>query len=58
MVDSYVLVFAGLLLTMGTIGDPIERARALVDGLVIFGTGSAYAAITDTAGALIEARTR
>ena len=37
MVDSYVLVFAGLLLTMGAVGDRFGRARALVTGLVIFG---------------------
>ena len=56
MVDSYVLVFAGLLLTMGALGDRFGRARALFIGLVIFGVGSVYAAFTDTASALITAR--
>ena len=56
MVDSYVLVFAGLLLTMGAIGDRFGRARALVVGLVMFGLGSVYASLTDSAGALIAAR--
>ena len=56
MVDSYVLVFAGLLLTMGALGDRFGRARALFVGLVIFGIGSGYAAFTDTAGELITAR--
>ena len=56
MVDSYVLVFAGLLLTMGALGDRFGRARALVAGLVIFGVGSAYASFTATATELIWAR--
>ena len=56
MVDSYVLVFAGLLLTMGAVGDRFGRARALVVGLVVFGAASAYAASTDTAAQLITAR--
>ena len=56
MVDSYVLVFAGLLLTMGALGDRFGRARALFIGLVIFGVASVYAAFTDTASALITAR--
>ena len=56
MVDSYVLVFAGLLLTMGAIGDRFGRSRALVGGLIIFGLASAYASFTDSAASLITAR--
>jgi len=56
MVDSYVLVFAGLLLTMGAVGDRFGRYKALVAGLVIFGASSAYAAFTSTATELILAR--
>lgn len=56
MVDSYVLVFAGLLLTMGAIGDRFGRAKALVVGLLIFGGASAAAAFTDSANQLITAR--
>ena len=56
IVDSYVLVFAGLLMTMGALGDRFGRARALVTGLVIFGVGSAYAAFTSSATELIWAR--
>ncbi len=56
MVASYVLVFAGLLLTMGAVGDRFGRAKALVIGLVIFGGGSAVAAFTDSATQLIAAR--
>ncbi len=33
IVDSYTLVFAGLLLTMGSLGDRFGRRRALVAGL-------------------------
>lgn len=56
MVDSYVLVFAGLLLTMGAVGDRFGRAKALVAGLVIFGGASAAAAFTSSATQLIAAR--
>ncbi len=56
MVDSYVLVFAGLLLTMGALGDRFGRKRALNIGLVIFGVASVAAALADSAGTLIVAR--
>jgi EmrB/QacA subfamily drug resistance transporter len=56
MVDSYILVFAGLLLTMGALGDRFGRARALTTGLVIFGTASVFAAYADSSTALITAR--
>src|SRR5687767_974202 len=36
MVDAYVLVFAGLLLMMGALGDRFGRARALQIGLIVF----------------------
>jgi MFS family permease len=32
MVDAYLLVFAGLLLTMGTLGDRFGRKKALLAG--------------------------
>src|SRR5512144_3031447 len=44
IVDGYVLVFAALLLTMGTLGDRIGRKRALQLGLVLFAVGSVAAA--------------
>jgi EmrB/QacA subfamily drug resistance transporter len=56
MVDSYVLVFAGLLLTMGALGDRFGRKLALNTGLVIFGVASVFAAFSDSATALIAAR--
>src|SRR5262245_63469010 len=40
IVDSYLLVFAGLLLTMGTLGDRFGRKRALQAGLVLCGAAS------------------
>jgi EmrB/QacA subfamily drug resistance transporter len=56
MVDSYVLVFAGLLLTAGSLGDRYGRYRALAFGLATFGLGSALAAFSGSAGALIAFR--
>ena len=40
IVDGYLLVFAGLLLTAGSLGDRFGRRRALVTGLLVFGAGS------------------
>jgi EmrB/QacA subfamily drug resistance transporter len=56
MVDAYVLVFAGLLLTMGSIGDRFGRKKALNVGLVIFGLGSVASAFSGSADALIATR--
>ena len=56
MVDAYVLVFAGLLLTMGALGDRYGRKLALTLGLIVFGLGSLGAAFAASANALIAAR--
>jgi MFS family permease len=56
MVDAYVLVFAGLLLTMGALGDRFGRARALQLGLVVFATASVTATFATSADGLIAAR--
>lgn len=56
IVNAYILVFAGLLLTMGTLGDRFGRRRALEIGLLIFGAASLGAAFADTSGQLIAAR--
>ena len=56
MVDAYILVFAGLLLTMGSLGDRFGRKRALQVGLVIFGLSSLFAAYADSSAQLITAR--
>src|SRR5215212_2981601 len=56
IVDSYLLVFAGLLLTMGTLGDRFGRKRALLSGLAIFGTASLAVLVADSANQLIAIR--
>ncbi len=53
IVDSYALVFAGLLLAGGGIGDRYGRKRALQVGLVLFAACSGVAAFADTSNALI-----
>jgi EmrB/QacA subfamily drug resistance transporter len=56
IVDSYLLVFAGLLLTMGTLGDRFGRKRALQAGLVLFGGASLAVLFVDSANQLIAVR--
>ena len=56
MVDAYVLVFAGLLLVMGALGDRFGRARALQLGLVVFALSSVSAIFATTAFQLILVR--
>src|SRR5262249_12702636 len=40
IVDAYAIVFAGLLLSAGAIGDRFGRRRALLGGLAVFGSGA------------------
>ena len=56
IVDSFVLAVAGLLLTMGALGDKFGRKRALLAGLVVYGLASLLAAYSATSGQLIAAR--
>jgi len=56
IVDTYVLVFASLLLTGGMLADRFGRRGVLQAGLVVFGLGSAAAAFAGSSGALIAAR--
>ena len=56
VVDSYLLVFAGLLLTMGTLGDRFGRKLALQAGLVLFGGASLCVLLVDSANQLIVVR--
>src|SRR5215208_5653499 len=56
IVDSYTLVFAGLLLTMGALGDRFSRRGALVAGLAIFGGASLASAFAGSATMLIGTR--
>jgi EmrB/QacA subfamily drug resistance transporter len=54
--ESYVLVFASLLLVWGSVADRIGRKRLLSIGIVIFILSSVWAGLTDSASALIIAR--
>ena len=56
IVDGYLLVFAGLLLTAGSLGDRFGRRRALVTGLLVFGAGSLAATLSDSSATLIASR--
>ena len=56
IVDAYLLSFAGVLLTMGTLGDRFGRKRALQSGLVLFGIASVLAAFAQNADQLIVLR--
>jgi EmrB/QacA subfamily drug resistance transporter len=56
IVDAYVLVFAGLLMAAGSIGDRFGRKGVLMAGLVLFGATSALAAFSGSAGTLIAWR--
>src|SRR5262245_66103662 len=47
MVDAYILVFAGLLIPLGALGDRVGRKRMLIIGLLAFlaaSIGAAYCA--------------
>jgi EmrB/QacA subfamily drug resistance transporter len=56
IVDAYSLVFAGLLLTAGSLGDRYGRRLALNGGLVVFGAASLFAVTSNSATAVIAAR--
>jgi EmrB/QacA subfamily drug resistance transporter len=56
IVDAYMLVFAGLLLTAGSLGDRFGRKRGLTIGLVVFGAASALSALATTPAQLIAGR--
>jgi EmrB/QacA subfamily drug resistance transporter len=56
IVDSYLLVYAGLLLAAGGLGDRFGRRRALLLGLVTFGIGSVCSTLAAGTHELIAAR--
>lgn len=56
IVDVYPLILAGLLMTMGLLGDKIGRRRLLMLGTAGFGLVSLYAAFAPSAEHLIAAR--
>jgi EmrB/QacA subfamily drug resistance transporter len=56
IIDGYTIVFAGLLLTAGAMGDRFGRKGALQIGLAIFGVASLASAMAGTANQLIVTR--
>ncbi|POX63902.1 MFS transporter [Streptomyces sp. Ru62] len=54
--DVYGFVLAGLLLTMGSLGDRVGRRRLLLMGAAAFGAASLLAAYANSAETLIAAR--
>lgn len=54
--DVYGFVLAGLLMTMGSLGDRIGRRKLLLMGAAAFGTASLLAAYANSAETLIAAR--
>jgi len=56
VVDSYVLVLAGLLILAGSIGDRLGRRRWMGVGLAVFAAGSVVGALADSIGLLIAGR--
>ncbi|MGW2230201.1 MFS transporter [Streptomyces formicae] len=54
--DIYAFVLAGLLMTMGSLGDRIGRRKLLLFGATAFGLASLTAAYADSAETLIAAR--
>ncbi len=56
IVDSYAIVFAGLLLSAGAIGDRFGRKLALMGGLAVFAAGSLIGALADTSNMVIVSR--
>lgn len=56
IVGAYILVFAGLLLMMGSLVDRFGRKRGLILGLVLFGVSSMVAAFAQSSEQLIAAR--
>jgi EmrB/QacA subfamily drug resistance transporter len=56
IVDAYAVVFAGLLLVAGSLGDRLGRKWVFMLGLVIFAAGSATSAFSGTPDRLIAAR--
>src|SRR3954465_9459170 len=55
-INSYTLVFAGLLFTWGVLGDRAGRRRVLLIGLVLFGLASLVSAYAQDPAQLIWAR--
>ncbi|MEW2575445.1 MFS transporter [Streptomyces syringium] len=55
-INSYTLVFAGILFTAGLLGDRLGRKKVLLFGMVVFGIGSVLSALAGSPGELITFR--
>ena len=55
-INSYTLVFAGLLFTSGLLGDRFGRKLALLTGMVVFGVASLLSSMSGSPGELIGYR--
>ncbi|KJY42572.1 multidrug MFS transporter [Streptomyces sp. NRRL B-1568] len=55
-INSYTLVFAGILFTAGLLGDRLGRKKVLLFGMVVFGIGSVLSAVAGSPGELIGFR--
>lgn len=56
ILDSYILVFAGLLLTSGSLGDRFGRRKIMIIGLLLFGLASLLATFCTNPGEVIALR--
>ncbi len=56
IVDAYAVIFAGLLLAAGALGDKYGRKKALMAGLVVFAMGSMVSGLADGPGQIIVGR--
>lgn len=56
IVDSYAVVFAGLLLSAGALGDRFGRRGALLGGLAVFGLGALLGGLASDASQVIASR--
>jgi MFS family permease len=56
VVDAFNLLFAGSVLAVGSLSDRFGRKGMLLAGLSVFGLASLAGGLTNTAGALIAAR--
>ncbi|KUL35220.1 MFS transporter [Streptomyces sp. NRRL F-4489] len=56
IVDSYVLVFAGLLIPAGALGDRYGRKGTLLAGLAVFGAGALLSAVAPNLPVLLAGR--
>ncbi|MEZ0064439.1 EmrB/QacA subfamily drug resistance transporter [Streptacidiphilus sp. MAP12-20] len=56
ILDSYILVFAGLLLASGSLGDRFGRRKVMIIGLLLFGVASLAATFCTNAGEVIGVR--